>query len=280
MKLEPMVAAVAVLSCMVTPIAAQAAGDSGPYKASTAVKFEDIPDSEVKRVILTEKAEERLGIELGQIDEDVIVRKQIVGGRVIIPVGEAPEKQLSGGSFNVELAAAGDDNEGVDDVAMPVLEDAWVLVTLSPQEWERTKQDLPARLLPLQTRGDLPGDLMAEPSGLEPSEDPKRTMLTAYYIIPGKDHGLTLNERVRVELELQGDDTKQMVAPIAGIYYDGVGDPWVYTNPEPLTYERKRVTVDKIVGTQAVLTDGPPVGTEIVTVGNSLLFGAEVIFKR
>jgi hypothetical protein len=279
MKFEPIVATAVALSFALSPAVLKAAGDSGPHKPSTAVKFEDIPDSEVKRVILTEKAEERLGIELGQIGEDVIVRKQIVGGRVIIPVGEDPAKQLAAGTFEVDLDE--DSRQvGPSESVMPVLEEAWVAVTLSPDEWERTRQDLPARLLPLQTRDEFSGELAADPSGVEPVEDPKRTMLTAYYVVPGTDHGLTLNQRVRVELQLEGDDSKQMVAPLAAIYYDGVGDPWVYTNPEPLTYERKRVTVEKIVGQQAVLSEAPPIGTEIVTVGNSLLFGAEVIFKR
>ena len=51
-----------------------------------AVKFESIPGSTVKRVILTAKAAERLGIELGKVSEQRIVRKQMFGGQVMHPL--------------------------------------------------------------------------------------------------------------------------------------------------------------------------------------------------
>ena len=53
--------------------------------AAGAVKFESTPGSTVKRVILTAKAAERLGIELGKVSEQRIVRKQMFGGQVIHP---------------------------------------------------------------------------------------------------------------------------------------------------------------------------------------------------
>jgi hypothetical protein len=65
------------------------------------------------------------------------------------------------------------------------------------------------------------------------------------------------------------------VIPYSAILYDAKGDTWVYANPEPLAYVRERVTVDYIQGDQAILTDGPPAGTPVVTVGAAELYGAE-----
>jgi hypothetical protein len=152
-------------------------------------------------------------------------------------------------------------------------------VTLSPREWERLAKDKPARLMPLATRDKAAKQVLAEPSGIEPLEDSKRSMLSLYYRVPGKDHGLTLASRMRVELPLAGAEEKQKVVPYGAIFYDSKGVAWVYVNPQPLTYQRQRVAVERVVGDLAVLSEGPPVGTPIVTVGAALLYGTE-IFKK
>jgi len=65
------------------------------------------------------------------------------------------------------------------------------------------------------------------------------------------------------------------VMPYAALLYDEQGDTWTYTNPEGLAYVRHGVTVDFIEGDLAILSDGPPVGTLVVTVGAAELYGAE-----
>ena len=84
---------------------------------------------------------------------------------------------------------------------------------------------------------------------------------------------------MRVELQLAGPADKQKVVPYNALYYDSKGQPWVYVSPQPLTYERQRVTVQRVVGQQAVISDGPPVGTAVVTVGAALLYGTEIFGK-
>ncbi len=66
------------------------------------------------------------------------------------------------------------------------------------------------------------------------------------------------------------------VIPYTALLYDPEGVTWVYTNPEPLVYLRHEVTVAQIAGDQAVLTQGPPAGTAVVTVGAAELYGAEL----
>jgi hypothetical protein len=63
--------------------------------------------------------------------------------------------------------------------------------------------------------------------------------------------------------------------PYGALVYDANGKTWVYTNPEPRTYIRAAVIVDKIVDNKVQLRSGPPAGTDVVTVGAAELFGAE-----
>lgn len=314
----------------VDPVGAKAAGKNAP------VALEAVPGSSVKRVTLSAKAAERLGIETGKVGEEAIVRRQMVSGLVTVPAdtlnsGEKPAggtfggfaqvgafpapavppnpggksanlakvaavsatsatPQKLGGAFG-SLAAAnaalvpppvpatvqvGDAPNGA---APAIVGDAWVLVAVSPGEWERLAKDKPVRLLALPTRDKLGREVLAQPSGMAPVEDPKRSMLSLYYVVPGKDHGLTLNSRLRVELQMAGNEDKQKVVPYSAVYYDGKGAPWVYVNSKPLTFERQRIAVERVVGDLAVLSDGPPVGTSVVTVGAALLYGTEVFGK-
>jgi non-ribosomal peptide synthetase component F len=114
---------------------------------------------------------------------------------------------------------------------------------------------------------------------MDPLEDMRRLMLSLYYVVPGKDHGLTVRNRVRVELQLAGSDETRKVVPYGAVYYDGKGDAWVYVNTKPLTFERRRINVERVEGDLAVLSDGPSVGTPVVTVGAALLYGAEIFGK-
>lgn len=342
------------------PLATNAADPDKAQAAKTGeVKVESIPGSNVKRVILSAKAAQRLGIETGKVGEQAIVRKQMVSGLIGLPAAAQPEQKPGGGTFGgfgaaastmplpakpplaapavapekpatapasfgkIAVAAPGvpanvqklpinalpaqssqaipalmtvagtSGTSGTSGVVTapatsgaaakanaPILGDAWVQVTLSPGEWERLTKDKPARLLALSTRDTFGNELLAQPSGLPPVEDPKRSMLTVYYVVPGAtDHGLTLNSRVRVELQHSGNEEQHKVVPYGAVYYDGKGAAWVYVNTRPLTYERQRIGVERVVGDLAVLSDGPPAGTPIVTVGASLLFGAEIFGK-
>ncbi len=272
-----LIAMTAAAGLLIAPTLA-IAGGSGPTGPSTAVKFEAIPGSKVKRVILTARAVERLGIETGKISEQVITRTQMVGGQVTHPLQIQAEQKIARGGFGGFGQAQA---RPVSVTAQPPADDgAYMRLTLSQEEWDRVAKDAPARVMPLATRGKFPKEIGAVRASLPPLFDPKRSMLHVYYIVPGKDHGLKVNDRMRVELQLSGSNKKQKVVPYSAVYYDGKGEPWVYTTSKPRVYERKRVSVERVVGKLSVLKSGPPLGTEVVTVGTSLLFGAEVIYKR
>ena len=63
--------------------------------------------------------------------------------------------------------------------------------------------------------------------------------------------------------------------PYSSLLYDLDGSTWVYTVVAPLAYERKQVKVEFIIGDRVAISDGPAVGTTIVTTGAVEIFGAE-----
>jgi hypothetical protein len=319
------VAAVALLA--LPSLAAHAASPSQPVK-STAVTLEPMPGGQAKRVILTPKAVERLGIETSPVQEQAITRRQMVGG-LVIPAGSAAAEPKPAGGFagfvqgaavtdspakaqahaqragtsagasapgftRAAASTAANAGSGVAGFVLPaapanappvaadkpvITGAAWVSIALTPGEWERLARDKPVRLLPLATREALSREVLAQPTGTPPREDAKRSMLTVYYAVPGTDHGLTMNQRMRVELQITGAEDKQKVVPYSSVYYDAKGNAWVYLNPKPYVFERQKVTVDRIAGNFAVLAEGPETGTAVVSTGAALLYGAEIFGK-
>jgi uroporphyrinogen-III synthase len=73
-----------------------------------------------------------------------------------------------------------------------------------------------------------------------------------------------------------GVATTRKVIPYAAVLYDERGDTWTFTSPQALTFLRQHVKVDFIEGDTAVLSEGPPVGTTVVTVGAAELLGTEL----
>jgi hypothetical protein len=68
---------------------------------------------------------------------------------------------------------------------------------------------------------------------------------------------------------------KHKIVPYAALLYDPEGKTYVYTSPRPLQYLRAEVQVHRIDGDRALLSDGPRVGTEIVTIGATEVYGTE-----
>ena len=65
------------------------------------------------------------------------------------------------------------------------------------------------------------------------------------------------------------------VMPHSAVIYDADGETFTYTSPEPRTYVRHKIVIDDVVGDSVMLSDGPPAGTEVVSVGAALVYGSE-----
>jgi len=86
-------------------------------------------------------------------------------------------------------------------------------------------------------------------------------------------------QRVGVSIALAGEE-ESLIVPWASVIHDINGGTWIYEKTADRTYLRRRVIVQYVSGTNAVLMEGPPVGTKVVTAGAAELFGTEVGFSK
>jgi hypothetical protein len=229
-------------------------------------KVEPIEGSDFKRVVLTEKAAERIGVQTVPVRAEPVARVQRVGGVIVA-------SPAAGGTVAAQAAD---------------LSRVWVRVRLSASELDRVDRTQPARVLLLGTDDEEDDD--EEEAGLEAeldddldepgdTEETARTAGSAslHYVVnnPAEGQSLVPGQPVFVMLTLQGSGAELKIVPFAAVLYGVNGETWVYTNPEPLVFVRAPIAVDHIKRGSAFLSDGPPTGTQVVTVGGSLLYGAE-----
>lgn len=88
-----------------------------------------------------------------------------------------------------------------------------------------------------------------------------------------------LSDDIAKKIDLQTVEARSngnvTVVPHAALIYNPEGDVFVYTMPEAQTYVRAPVDVDRVVGDRAFLSNGPPAGTVLVTVGAAELLATE-----
>jgi hypothetical protein len=119
------------------------------------------------------------------------------------------------------------------------------------------------------------GEEEVEPAVVEHLEGAEPTRIT-----------LTAQAAKRIDVQTaevksaEADGASQVIIPFDAVLYDTEGNTWTYINPKPLIFVRHGIVVDHIDGDQAVLSDGPPAGTAVVTVGAQELFGSESEFEE
>ena len=70
--------------------------------------------------------------------------------------------------------------------------------------------------------------------------------------------------------------TVRATMPTAALLYDAEGDTWAYVGESALTFRRAPVSIARLDGDVAYLSDGPTPGTPVVTVGAPELLGIEL----
>jgi hypothetical protein len=105
-----------------------------------------------------------------------------------------------------------------------------------------------------------------EPAKLEPIKgtDVQRVIFTA--------EGA---KRVGLQTAPIRQNGEEKIMPYSAVIYDPEGNSYAYTVPEPLTFVRKEIEIDRVDGDSAMLSAGPPAGTEVVTVGAAEVYGTE-----
>ena len=82
-------------------------------------------------------------------------------------------------------------------------------------------------------------------------------------------------ERVGLQTAPIRQNGHATLIPYDAVIYDADGNAYAYTAPEPLTYVRQEISIDHMDGDSVVLSEGPPAGTEVVTVGVDEVYGTE-----
>jgi len=71
-----------------------------------------------------------------------------------------------------------------------------------------------------------------------------------------------------------GDGSQRTLIPYAAVLYDPNGQTWTFTSPRNRAFLRADIVVDRVENGTAILAKGPPIGTPVVTVGATELWGA------
>jgi hypothetical protein len=82
-------------------------------------------------------------------------------------------------------------------------------------------------------------------------------------------------KRVGVQTAPIRQNGQETVIPYDAVIYTPDGSEYTYTAPKPLTYVRQEIEVERVDGDSVVLSDSPPAGTEVVTVGAAEVYGTE-----
>jgi hypothetical protein len=85
----------------------------------------------------------------------------------------------------------------------------------------------------------------------------------------------TAARRLGVQTAAVSKKAHHVVIPYDAVLYEPDGKAITYTSPAPLQYERASVVVARFKGNTAVLKQGPPAGTRVVTVGSDEILGVE-----
>ena len=88
-------------------------------------------------------------------------------------------------------------------------------------------------------------------------------------------------DQIGLQTAVVGGGPDEMVIPYSALLYAADGEhAYVYANPEGRSYERHNVTVLQVDGDRVLISDGPPVGSRVVTQGVAQVHGAELEFGK
>lgn len=119
----------------------------------------------------------------------------------------------------------------------------------------------------------------AKPVLAPPSANPLAATVDLFYELPNATGALFPGQRLGVMVPL-AEEQEGSVLPWSAVVFDIHGSTWTYEALGTRRYARRRVTVSHTVGNDAVLSQGPPVGTKMVLTGVQELFGAETGFVK
>ena len=151
------------------------------------------------------------------------------------------------------------------------LDPVWIRVPVYVGEHGGIDRSQPAMVRELGRRTGQGWARSASPVEASPSADADAATVDLYYQLSNPNHSLSPGQRVSVTLRAHSESTS-LTVPWSAIVRDASGGTWLYENPQPQTYVRRRVDVRRVDGNSAILSRGPAPGTKIVAVGAAELF--------
>ena len=220
--------------------------------------LEEIPGSDLKRVVLTQKAADRLAIATEAVREEPVMRWMVADGEV------------------QESAAVGTDGAApvLVRVPLPDSEDqvgghATLIISLGKDKGAPEG----ASVLPLSHDPEaIPWS--AQPVGAGSTADVK----AQYYEVTATNDELAPGQHVQVRISHPESGVPRKVIPYSAVFYDTHGNTWTYTNPEPLVFVRQAIDIEHIQGDLAILQQESAVDGAVVTAGAAELWGIESKF--
>lgn len=112
-----------------------------------------------------------------------------------------------------------------------------------------------------------------------PAEAAKDEAVTVVKV--GEVNEMTLTPKAAERLGMKtttvaaGPAGGRLTIPLSALLYDPDGKTFVYTSPKDLVFKRADVKVLRITAGTVVLSSGPAVGTDVVTIGAAELFGVD-----
>lgn len=153
------------------------------------------------------------------------------------------------------------------------LDAVWLRVPVFAGDLESIDRRASVEVLSLGTSADTKG-VAATPIAAPPTADAATAGVDLFYRLGNSDRSLRPGQRVSVRLPLRSSQ-EHLVVPRASVLFDAFGGTWVYEAKEGGVFQRQRVALIDMVGDFAVLSQGPPLGTRVVTTGAAELFGTE-----
>jgi RND family efflux transporter MFP subunit len=154
----------------------------------------------------------------------------------------------------------------------------WVKVPVYVGELAEVDLAQPARLSNLEDRTGAKA-AVARPVSAPPTATPLASTADLYYEVDNKDGRFRPGQKMNAGLPLR-EEREALVVPDSAIVYDILGGSWVYESLSDHKYARRRVQVKYVVDKTAVLANGPPVGSKIVSEGAAELLGTEFFVNK
>jgi RND family efflux transporter MFP subunit len=189
------------------------------------------------------------------LEADVIVTITAPRDGILRQVHAAPGQTVASGAPLFEVA----------DVDM-----VWIRVPIYTGELPQVVSGAPASVRALNG-GPV---YQAQPAQAPPSADPLATTSDLFFQLDNRQAALRPGEKVNATLPVRGLE-RSLQVPWAAILHDIHGGAWLYENTAPQVFVRRRVEVDRVVDSTAVLARGPKPGVKVVTAGAAELYGTE-----